>query len=391
MGRDYDYLLDAALVEAVRCTDDARRPKDDAYLTRADTVLGPDDVRRAQELEASGMVRPQIAEALGCNLRDVFRALEGDEYLDRFAKEFIERDCKWDKQTEHEQDIANAMAAGVTSIPEIASSFRVSRDYVKKVAHKHGFMVRKGKTIVSKEQIRREKQEKKDRYAHKVNERNQKIIWELQNTDLGYQEIADKFGLSRHTVRRVAFENNCQRRTQTATLTPEETKAVEQFRAEWAAKLGERAGLRQTLVNHDEILALVQGTSMTYRAIADSFGCSEKTVQQIAHKNGIVRQKYGEGMKDLKPKRDSCLLLLRGTALSYRQIAKQTTLSETFVRKLAEQNGLAGLRKKVDNTERYILVDKLLRHPGVSMRTIHKQTGLSIGAVVMYNKTHGIR
>lgn len=392
MPSDYDYLLDPNVVESIRVTDDARRPRNDAYLTRADTVLGPEDVRRAQELEASGMVRPQIADALGCNLRDVFRALEGNDYLERFAREHITRDCRWDRTAERERDILSLMQAGVNSVEEIGASYRVSREFVKSVAKKHGYHVRKGRWIISPEQIKQENDEKKAQFAHKIAERNQKIVQVLKSTELTYQQIADRFGLSRHSVRRIAFQNNCQRRTPPAELTPEEAEAVARFKASQKEKRGDDAArARRSLVDPDEILALVQCTSLTYQAIAASFGVSEAAVQKVAQSHGITKQNRPSTHGNRSPNMDTCLLLLRGTALSYRKIAQETALSETHVRKLAAEHGLANLRKRADNSERYILVDKLLRNPGISMRKIHQQTGLSMGSVVNYNRLHRIR
>lgn len=52
------------------------------YLNRPDREITADFVEDCRRLAGFGDVKPVIAEKLGCNLRDVFRALVGDEWLE---------------------------------------------------------------------------------------------------------------------------------------------------------------------------------------------------------------------------------------------------------------------------------------------------------------------
>lgn len=69
---------------SVYCREKKLRELD--YLNRPDREITGEFIEDCKRLAAAGDVKPVIADKLGCNLRDVFRALVGDDWLESVFK-----------------------------------------------------------------------------------------------------------------------------------------------------------------------------------------------------------------------------------------------------------------------------------------------------------------
>lgn len=118
---------------------DRRRPKTLDYLTRPDLpAIGPNIKVLAHRLEAQGKTKVEIAEALRCNLRDVFRALWGESYLRRFRESRIPRE----PVRESSADVIRLyLKRGTRSVRRIKEETLISAWYIKKVAREAGYSV----------------------------------------------------------------------------------------------------------------------------------------------------------------------------------------------------------------------------------------------------------
>lgn len=118
---------------------DRRRPKTLDYLTRPDLpAIGENIKVLAHRLEAQGKTKVEIAEALRCNLRDVFRALWGDSYLRRFRESRIPRETV----RESSADVIRLyIKRGTRSVKKIREETLISAWYIKRVARDAGYSV----------------------------------------------------------------------------------------------------------------------------------------------------------------------------------------------------------------------------------------------------------
>lgn len=202
-------------------TIDPRRPASEEYLTRPDMpVIGIDFVERCRRLESDGVCKAQIAEAMNCNLRDVFRALVGDEYLDRFTVETEKPNYLRGRTEWKTKEIRESLSAGDRSLKKIVEECAVTMEHVKAIVREAGGQVY-GDTIVIgesefqayQEKIRaqkivylqnwlRQKQAgEPPRVKRRINrprmsaETEQEIIRVIKETGKPYREIAREFGV----------------------------------------------------------------------------------------------------------------------------------------------------------------------------------------------------
>lgn len=178
---------------------DKRRPPDEAYLKRPDLpVIGEDFSRRVLELAAQGVCRPQIAEQMRCNLRDVFRVIEGEDYLRRFALEHTPRKALTARQELIVEIIRGDKNADAS---ELLQEFQCSNAELWHIAEVGG-VEKEFRDLVNPERDPKKLKE----------EKRQKVSYLLQRTLLSQEAIAKKYGVSRRFVYNVLIQRRIKRR-----------------------------------------------------------------------------------------------------------------------------------------------------------------------------------
>lgn len=171
---------------------DARRPTGGAYLRRPDGQIDASFIAEARRLESLGLIRPQIAERLGRNLRDVFRALEGDEYFERWeaGASVVRRSAL----------IADYIRRARPTAERAAEVFRVGRDEVWHAAETE-----------QAADILRSVENPAGRPMKRYEETALKICYELKRTGAPQHEIAERFGVSKQTITNILHRYKIQR------------------------------------------------------------------------------------------------------------------------------------------------------------------------------------
>ena len=207
---------------------DARRPETEDYLLRPDMpIIGNDFVERCRQLAGEGVCKAQIAERLRCNLRDVFRALVGDDYLTRFTDEKEPIDYSRGRSEWRSGLIEKIIRDGERSVRAISIACGASANYVKEIVEKVGGIVL-GDTIlvgdleIAEHQAKireqklaplknwwrlhpRKKTEKKRVYRERITgEKEKEIIQAIKSTGKPYRRIAQDFGVSVGSVSHIA-------------------------------------------------------------------------------------------------------------------------------------------------------------------------------------------
>lgn len=232
---------------------DKRRPSDPGYLTRPDMpAIGEDFALRVRQLQEEGLCRAQIADHLRCNLRDVFRVLEGEDYLLRFA---AEHSAKKELSARQETIVEMIRAKQAESFSQLLKEFDSSRAEIWHVAEIGG-VEESLRDLVNPERDPKKLKE----------ERRLKISWLLQRTVLSQETIAKKYGVSRWVVRDVLVRQKIKR----------------PFRQGDSRR-------RMTAKQIGEVIALAkQGLSQV--ELSKRFGFTRDTIRAIERRAGYKRQ-----------------------------------------------------------------------------------------------------
>lgn len=251
---EYNYFDSTRTILAGRsvCAD-KRRPANEDYLHRPDLpVIGNDFVLMVRRLADRGICRAQIADRLRCNLRDVFRVLEGEEYLRRFALEIDDLHPLTIRQKTIVETIRSGKAESVTQLLQEFSSSQAELWHIAEI----GGVEKQFRDMFNPDGDPKKLKE----------ELRLKITWMLQRTVYSQETIAKRYGVSRWVVYNIGVSGKIHR----------------QYRRGDSRR-------RMTEKQIGEVIALAkQGLSQV--ELSRRFGFTRDTIRAIERRAGYKRQ-----------------------------------------------------------------------------------------------------